>query len=545
MIEIVSDRDQGIIKLLVERHNSLKSGRLLWEPNWQVIGEHVHPDRGDFTTFTVSGQARTNKIFDITAPWSLDVFAAGLESIFTSSAERWFEIEPVDKSLLKKNRRLRIWAEETTQVLYERVFNTPATNFQPQAHELYLDIGAFGTSPMLIDDIPGEPIRFKTYHLGNCWIAENHLGVVDTLYRRFYKTGRQLLNQYKKKLTRSVIENITKKPYDNYECIHIVEPNDVFQKDSELSVKKKFSSIFLLMSPEKIILEESGYDEFPYVVPRWKKSAEEVYGRSVAMGAKPAILMANEMMKTYIRGEQNRVAPPLQVPDDGFLMPIRLKQFGLNFYRSGTNDRIEPLQFGNGSSDDRFLVKAQEQIMRSFFVDLFDEINQEPRKSHTEQTRAEFLGRENKKTRRIGPMSGRMQVEFLTPMIQRVYNIARKRGMIDPPPTDVGMKIRYISQANRAQRQVKLQNALQWMETFVPLLELKPEAGDRFNADEYVKWSHDLLDAPEGLLHTDEDVQQTRDQRAQQQQAQQQLEGGQAASEIGVNAARATDLLRG
>ena len=64
MIEIVSDRDQGIIKLLMEMHNSLKSNRLLWEPNWQVIGEHVHPDRGDFTTFTVAGQARTNKIFD-------------------------------------------------------------------------------------------------------------------------------------------------------------------------------------------------------------------------------------------------------------------------------------------------------------------------------------------------------------------------------------------------------------------------------------------------------------------------------------------------
>ena len=137
-----------------------------------------------------------------------------------------------------------------------------------------------------------------------------------------------------------------------------------------------------------------------------------------------------------------------------------------------------------------------------------------------------------------------MQVEFLTPMLQRVYNIARKRGMIDAPPTGDAMKIRYISQANRAQRQIKLQNALQWMETFVPLLELKPEAGDRFNADEYVKWSHDLLDAPEALLHSEDEVQATRDQRAQQQQQQQQLEGGQMASEIGVNAAKATDLLR-
>lgn len=543
--ETIPQPELDRLQLLIGKWGGLKSAREPWESNWQVITEYVNPDRGDFTVMNTPGASRTNKIFDTTAPWALDVFSAGLEEVFISSVERWFEIEPMDRKLLKNNRRLRIWAEETTNTLYNQVFSTPATNFQPQSHELLQDIGSYGTSPMLIDDVPGEPIRFKTYHLGNCWIAENAAGKVDTLYRRFFLSGRNILNKYKDKLTQSILENIQANPYKEYECLHITEPNDQFMKDSQLSVKKAWSSVFLLISPEKMILEESGYDEFPYVVPRWRKNAEEIYGRSVAMSAKPTILLANEMMKTYIRGEQNRVAPPLQVPDDGFMLPIRMKPLGLNFYRAGTQDRIEPLTFGNTSvGNDPLLKETQQQILRMFFVDLFDELNQGERKSHTEMTRAEFLGREAKKTRRIGPMSGRMQVEWLTPMIQRVYNIARKRNMIAPPPGNIPMRIKYISQANRAQKAVQLQNVLSWMETFVPMLEFKPEAGDRFNADEYVKFSHDLLDAPEALMFSDDEVKQIRSDREQAEQQQEQVETLKTGSEVGVNAARATDLLR-
>ena len=46
------------------------------------------------------------------------------------------------------------------------------------------------------------------------------------------------------------------------------------------------------------------------------------------------------------------------VPDDGFILPIRTVPGGLNFYRSGTRERIEPLnivvkqsfRFSNGRS---------------------------------------------------------------------------------------------------------------------------------------------------------------------------------------------------
>ena len=54
------------------------------------------------------------------------------------------------------------------------------------------------------------------------------------------------------------------------------------------------------------------------------------------------IKMLNKMSEVTIRAAQKQVDPPLLVPDDGFMLPIRTVPGGLNFYRSGTRDRIEP-----------------------------------------------------------------------------------------------------------------------------------------------------------------------------------------------------------
>ncbi len=49
--------------------------------------------------------------------------------------------------------------------------------------------------------------------------------------------------------------------------------------------------------------------------------------------------MLNEMSKTTIKAAQKQVDPPLLVPDDGFILPVRTVPGGLNFYRAGTRDR--------------------------------------------------------------------------------------------------------------------------------------------------------------------------------------------------------------
>ena len=98
---------------------------------------------------------------------------------------------------------------------------------------------------------------------------------------------------------------------------------------------KPFTSIYV-DHEEKITLSEGGFDELPYCCPRYLKSSFEIgYGRSPAMTALADTKMLNKMSEVSIRYAQKLVDPPLIVPDDGFMLPIRTVPGGLNFKRSG------------------------------------------------------------------------------------------------------------------------------------------------------------------------------------------------------------------
>lgn len=540
---MLAPETQKRIEEYVARLEQLKGIRAPHESSWNDATEYVLPNRGDFTISRGKGHTRTERIFDGTAPWANEQLASGLAGFLTNPTQRWFKLRFMDPKI-DKRRDARKYLEAVENIMYDEVFNSPGTNFAPQSHELYMDIGAFGTSVMMIEDRPGKPINFQTFHLGNCYIAEDGSGIVDTVYRKVMKTNRQIFSRYKDKLSAQQIESMLKKPYEDTECLHIVEPNDDFTPTSGLNTKKKFVSTLILMDKEKAILEESGFDEFPYVVPRWQKTAEEVYGRGPASTAMPDIKMVNAMMKTIIKAGQKVVDPPLQVPDDGFMLPIRTSPAGLNFFRAGINDRIE--EFGNKGRIDiglDLLRNRHEHIMRVYHIDVLRLKEDGP-----QMTATEVLQRQEEKMRNISPMTGRMQSEYASPMVTRVYRLGAKRKMFPELPGDLAnapMKIEYSSQVARAQKATQLQNVTRLLEAFVPLVNIKPDLADKFNADGYFDWAHELLDAPTAVAMSKEDVKITRDARKQAQEAEQQKGDMERLAAGGLDVAKSQSLLQG
>ena len=534
-----SDRDK--IDIYTGRFEQLRTLRSNWEGVWNDITNYILPTRGDFTVTRSKGSPRHDLIYDGTGPWANEQLAAGLAGFLTSPTQRWFKLKMSDAKL-NEQRSSREYLEKVESVLYDHVFNSPHTNFTPQTHELYLDIGAFGTSVMLIED-QSKGINFQTFHLGNCYIAEGLDGKVNTVYRTYLMTARQIMEKYEDVFSKEQVEVFKKKPYEEHECLHIVEPNDQFLPDSAKSTNKEYISVFIFLGSEKAILEESGYDVFPYVVPRWQKTAEETYGRGPGSTALPDIKMVNEMMKTIIKSGQKVTDPPLMVPDDGFLLPIRTTPAGINFYRSGSQDRIEPLPVA-GRLDIGFdlLKNRHEHIMRVFHIDVM-----RMQESGPEMTATEVMARQEEKMRNIAPMTGRMQVEFLAPMIRRTYHIANRQKILPPIPGSLkgrGIDIEYSSPVARAQKATQLQNVTRLLEAFVPLINIKPEMADNFNGDEYFEWAHDLLDAPEVILEGKAKVQQIRQARQKAQEGEMQKQDMERAASGGVDVAKAQNLMQ-
>lgn len=59
-----------------------------------------------------------------------------------------------------------------------------------------------------------------------------------------------------------------------------------------------------------MMISESGFQEFPYIVPRFLKATGETMGRSPAMTALPDVKMLNLMSKTIIQAAQKQIDPP-------------------------------------------------------------------------------------------------------------------------------------------------------------------------------------------------------------------------------------------
>ena len=99
----------------------------------------------------------------------------------------------------------------------------------------------------------------------------------------------------------------------------------------------------------------------------------ETYGRGPGMEALADIKMLNEMEKTFLKALQKAVDPPLMVPDDGFISPIRTTPGGINYFRAGMtkDDRIVPMPTPQRVDyAEAKMAKVRQSIQQSFYLDM-------------------------------------------------------------------------------------------------------------------------------------------------------------------------------
>lgn len=502
--------------IIVSRYDSLCASKATWNNVWQQCIDYVLPRR-QLTDTAAIGQMIGTKIFDSTAPWALEQLASGLHSFLTSPTQRWMRLRLPDElsnTDLADSEEVNVWLQDTTEQIYS-IFNSQKTKFNSQAHELYLDIGALGTSVMYVEEtFKDVPMRFCTYNLGECVVGENQWGVVDTLYRKFKLERRQAVAKWGDKLPKSFLEKAVKEPYVKEEFLHAVMPREDYDPKMPGPINMPFGSFYIYPS-EKIVLAESGYEEFPFMVPRWSKITGEIYGRSPAMTAMPDILMTNAMAKTVIQAAQKVVDPPLQLPDEGFLLPIKTSPGSLNFFNSGMdpNYRITPIDTHGRVDIGLDLIESRRShIVRAFYVDWM-QLQEGP-----QMTATEVMQRTEEKMRLMAPAIARLQSEFLDPLIERVFAILQRKGLLRPPPDSIrgiNLKVEYVSPVAKAQRMTQVTALQRLMETTLPLAQVKPEILDRFDVDGIIDFSADVMDVAHQVLTPMKQVQAIRQQRAQ------------------------------
>ena len=329
-----------LAKNLLKRFDRLKSQRQNWESHWQEVADYMQPRKADVTKTRSKGDKRTELIFDSSPLQAVELLAASLHGMLTNPSTPWFSLRFKEDDLENED-EAKEWLESATETMYA-AFNK--SNFQQEIFELYHDLITFGTAAMFIEEDDEDILKFSTRHINEMYIAENEKGRIDTVFRKFKISARAAMQKFGN-VSANIATTAKKDPYEEVEILHAVYPRSDFNPKKQDKSNRPFESVYLdTSSGDELSL--SGFREFPFVVPRYLKASHEIYGRSPAMTALPDEKMLNEMSKTTIKSAQKQVDPPLLVPDDGFILPVRTVPGGLNFYRSGTRDRIEPLNIG-------------------------------------------------------------------------------------------------------------------------------------------------------------------------------------------------------
>ena len=514
---------------VAEQFNKLKSKRANWESHWQEIADYVLPRRADVTKSRSSGDKRTTLIFDGTALHACELLSSSLHGMLTNAATPWFSMR-FKNEMLAADEESREWLEACTQSMYIAL---DRSNFQQEIHELYTDLVTFGTSCMMIEEDPQKLLRFSTRHIKEIYISENDKGVVDTVHREFKMTARAAYQRFGENLSRRLKKIAENNPYDEVTIHQCVKPNDKQNPYKMDDQSMAFTSIYYDYEDKKII-SVSGFNEFPFVVPRWLKSSSEMYGRSPSMTALPDIKMINKMSETTIKAAQKMVDPPLLVPDDSFVLPVRTQPGGLNYFRSGTRDRIEPLNIGANTPVGLNLEdQRREAIRQAYFVDQLL-MSQDVR-----MTATEVMQRNEEKMRLLAPVLGRLQSEMLQPLITRCFNILLRKEMLPTPPVSLQgqtVDIEYVSPLARSQRTGDVQAILRSLEIISPLAQMMPVM-DYLDPDKLVKHITDVLGVPRKILRSDQEVAMIRQQQMQAAQQQAELDQASQMAEAGGKAA--------
>lgn len=504
-------RDPLQIKTIVQ---ALKGERSNWEHHWQEIADLINPRKNDITSQKRTGEKRNAQVLDNTGIQSNELLAGAMHGILSNPSQQFFGLTTGDDQL-DDNIIVRTWLEDTSTRMLAAL---NASNFQTEVHEYYIDLGSFGTGSLFIKEDQELDFIFQAIFLKEIYVKENHLGFIDEVYRVFEWDAKKLIGEFgEKKVPEEVLEAYKTNREKKWEIIHAVYPKDSISGKKRRGFSFPIVSQYILCEKD-FELEVGGYNEQPWIVGRWSKASGEVYGRGPGMVALPEVKMINLMQETMIKGAQKIIDPPLQVPDDGFVLPLRTRPGGINIRRGGASaakERITPI-FNDTRIDFGFqiLQDHRNKIREAFYVDQF-----QMQQGGPQMTATEVLQRTDEKMRLLGPLLGRQQAEFLRPMIDRVFAIMMRKKRFLPIPDALRGKtidVKYTSAIAKSQRVRDAEGIMQTVQVLEPFLMLYPQIKDWFNPDEIAKGVSKTYAFPSKFLNDEITVEKNREAQAQQ-----------------------------
>lgn len=502
------------VEKLNRQYCAAQTHRRNFEIMWQDITDYVMPYRGGFTREHAEGEELMDKIFDPTAGDALEVAASGVYSNSVNPSSRWLHLRLKDTELMAQD-AVKQWlsdSSETAQSLIDRILAMPMI-------ENFRDWLGYGMAALFINDEDDEytPFSGTAYPLRDIYVTLDYKNQINTVFRKFKLTFAQAQEQFGNKLPAEIVRRYERE--DNYRdqicflhCVTRRTERDVTKKNAE---NMPWASYYICKDTFTIV-EEGGFEENPYIIPRFAVVPGETYGRGPMTKALPTVRALNQKVRNQIDASNMAIRPPMDVPEDAYITPLRLVPGARNINQDMSGRKATPIAaVGDLNFTLRDIQEDREFIRQMMYNDLLKLPLQD------RMTTVEVDSRRQEQLALLAPFLVRLEQEYFTKIVERVMGILFRKELLPPLPEEIepgtDIEIVYDSPLARAMKFANVQAVDQTLQFISGIAQMSPEVLDNYDFDAMARGRSVDAGLPLAYLRSAEFVAQTRQQRAEQQ----------------------------
>jgi hypothetical protein len=427
-------------KYYLERYNKAKAYRENWVPLFEECYEYALPQRESFY-YETPGQRRDERIFDETAVVGVQEFASRLQSGLVPNFARWADLTSGSEIPPDQRETIDEALDEVTEYVFEVLQNS---NFSQEVHESFMDL-AVGTGVLAVEEGDSiNPIIFSAIPLPHVVLDTGPDDRIDHVFRERKNVRYDQLSILYPKGT---FDPRVQSKMTTNDTTNVLE---VVCRDYAVKNEEAHLHYAICMTTETILFyrQMRGVGSNPFVCFRWSKCAGEKYGRGPLLNALSAIKTTNLTVELILENAQMSISGIYQMEDDGVINPDTIQLVpGSIIPKAMGSQGLQPINAA-GRFDVAQLVLSDMRlnIKRALYNDMLGDPDKTP------ATATEVAERMADLSRRMGSAFGRLQVELVQPVLQRVVYILKKQGRIEIPTVN-GREVKIKSVSPLAQAQ--------------------------------------------------------------------------------------------
>lgn len=299
--------------------DSLLTQRDLYRSDWEINARMVHPAGYEhLLSSQAKGSANSAVKYSHTASDACLTLASAHSHLVTPSNAQWFEMRAPHNGTSKESDTVMRFASEASTSLWSAFSKS---NFQAAMQEAYIDRCGIshGAVHARIDAEDGSFV-FTHIPAGTFAIAKDDKGMCNTFIREFDMTAMQAAQRFGV----DALGEKLRKDYDEprnasvklHRFYHVVLPNPkgqagFFKRESK---ERKFFEYFLCEDDKKIVMEE-GLFEFPFFLTVFLKWGSSPYGVAPAQLCRTPIKRLEGLEHIMDGLAQKALNPPLVITE--------------------------------------------------------------------------------------------------------------------------------------------------------------------------------------------------------------------------------------